>query len=114
MSGLDNNLLNARGKLKIQISTCNFKKSYWRDNGAPDNSNSTELKLKDETEVKFRDSIYESVRTEIQQYDRIKLSHWTGVTENDDTGVKGLETEFRRANAEQHIFKQNFGMERTT
>ena len=83
---------------------CNFKKSYWRDNGAPDNSNSTELKLKDETEVKFRDSIYESVRTEIQQYDRIQLSHWTGVTESDDTGVKGLETEFRRANAEQHIY----------
>ena len=50
-----------------QIGNCNFKKSYWRDNGAPDNSNSTELKLKDETEVKFRDSIYESVRTEIQQ-----------------------------------------------
>ena len=38
-------------------------------------SNSTELKLKDETEVKFRDSIYEPVRTEIQQYDRIQLSH---------------------------------------
>ena len=33
--------------------------------------------------------------------DRIQLSH---CNRNDDTGVKGLETTFRRANAEQHIY----------